>query len=67
MLTLLKLFLRSRKFWLALIAALVPVLNVKLGLGLTEEQVIAAVMPLIALIFGIAYEDSKKTAPPSAN
>lgn len=42
--------LKSRKFWLALIAALVVFLNRMWDLGLTEQELILVVAPLLAYI-----------------
>ncbi len=58
--------LASRKFWLAVTAILVPVLNRKLDLGLDPIEVGSALAVIAAVIIGIAWEDAarnSKTGP----
>lgn len=53
-----RLLARSRKFWVALIGMAVVAANELFRLGLDQAQVIAVILPAIALIFGIAIEDA---------
>lgn len=52
--------IQSRKFWFALIAAAVPVLNKELGLNLDTTAVLGIVGAIIAWILGEAQIDSAK-------
>ena len=51
---------RSRKFWLAVLASLIPVLNEALGLHLTPETVTKAYSTLLGLIGVEAVADLVK-------
>ena len=53
--------LKSRKFALMVIAILVVLLNKKLGLDLSVAEVGAVILPIVAAILGIAWEDTAKT------
>ena len=52
--------LRSRKFWMAVAAAVLVILNDGLGLGIDEETVLAFVGLVLGYIFGEAYVDAKR-------
>ncbi len=52
--------LKSRKVALAIVGALVVVLNKKLGLDLGTVEVAAIILPIVAAILGIAFEDAAK-------
>jgi len=51
---------KSRKFWLAVISAVLVVLNDGLGLGIDNNTVFAFVGIIMSFIFGEAYIDAKK-------
>jgi len=51
---------KSRKFWFALVAAVVPVLNEQLGWNLDTTTVLGIVGSIIAWILGEAYMDGAK-------
>ncbi len=53
--------LKSRKFALMVIGILVVLLNKKLGLDLSVAEVGAVVLPMVAAILGIAWEDTVNT------
>lgn len=57
-----KRLLRSSKFWLAVAAAGVPVVNQVTGLALAVPEVVAIVAAIIAAIAGTAYEDAAAKA-----
>ena len=48
--------LKSRKFWMALLGAILPVLNEQLGLKIPVESVLV----VIAYILGQSYVDAKR-------
>jgi len=50
-------FWLMKKFWMAAIGALVPVLNYFLDLGLDTETLALIIIPLLAFIFGEAWTD----------
>jgi hypothetical protein len=51
-------FWLMKKFWMAIVAALVPIVNYYMGLGLDPEAVALIIIPLIAFIFGEAWTDA---------
>ncbi|MCF6095049.1 hypothetical protein L1765_13885 [Microaerobacter geothermalis] len=51
---------KSRKFWMAVVAALITIGNDGLGLNLPSESIMSIAGVAIAYIFGEAYVDSKK-------
>lgn len=53
--------LKSRKFALMVIGMLVVLLNKKLGLDLSTAEVGAVILPIVAAILGIAWEDTVAT------
>lgn len=55
--------LKSRKFWVAMVGVAIPIGNRLFGLEMSQEEVLTAVGPLVALILGIAWEDAAKTRP----
>ncbi len=52
-------FWRSKKWWAAVVAALVPVLNQFFGIGLDSGEVTAIIVPAIVYILGQSYVDAK--------
>ena len=52
-------FYKSKKWWMAFIAAAIPVLNSSLGLDLDAQELATVVIPLIAYVFGEAWIDAK--------
>lgn len=54
--------LKSRKFWLAIIGALIPVINDQFGLNLDENTILAIIGLFGVAIVGFAHEDGKKAA-----
>ena len=52
--------LKSRKFWMAVVAALLVVANEGLGLGLPEDSIMAVAGVVIAYVLGEAYVDGKR-------
>lgn len=54
--------LKSRKLWLALLGAIIPVLNVELGLDLDAGTIWTIVASIIAGIAGLAHVDAKRVA-----
>ena len=52
--------LKSRKLWLAIIAALVAFGNAMFGWGLTTEQVLTVITPLLAYIGVEGMRDIKE-------
>jgi hypothetical protein len=59
-----KALLTSRKFWLTFVAVLVPILNKVLKWEISDEQILAVIGSIVALVFGISWEDA---ATKSAN
>lgn len=51
--------LKSQKLWLALLGAIIPVINVEFGLNLDSTTIIVMVSSIIAGIAGIAHVDAK--------
>ena len=51
---------KSRKFWMAVVTAIVTVANEGLGLDIPSEAVITTAGVVIAYILGESYVDSKK-------
>ena len=51
-------FYKSKKWWSAMIAVAIPVLNHFLGWGMDMEQVALIVLPLIGYVFGEAWTDA---------
>jgi len=51
--------LKSRKFWMAIVSALLIVANEGLGLNLPSEAVMSVAAVVIAYILGEAYADGK--------
>ena len=51
---------KSRKFWLTLCAAVLPVLDKKFGLKIPTETMVSAIMAIVVLVGSIAYEDNNK-------
>ena len=52
--------LKSRKFWMAILAVVLPVINEQFNLGLDNSTVIAAIGGLVAFIIGEAHVDAKR-------
>lgn len=53
-------FWHSKKFWTAVIATAVPILNHAFDIGLTQESLIQVTGPLIAYILGQGLADLGK-------
>jgi len=53
--------LKSRKLWMSVFAALLPIINEEFNLGLNTETVIASVGAIVAYILGQAHVDAKRT------
>ncbi|CCO08285.1 hypothetical protein [Desulforamulus hydrothermalis] len=51
---------KSRKFWMAVVTALVVVCNEGLGLNLPEEAIMTVAAVAIGYILGESYVDGKK-------
>lgn len=51
---------KSRKFWMAIFAAVLPVVNSQFDIGLDTDAVIAAVAALVAFILGESHVDAKR-------
>ena len=51
-------FWKSKKWWVAIIAAVVPVANAVLGLDLDTAELSLVIIPLIGYIFGEAWTDA---------
>lgn len=51
-------FWRSKKWWVAIIAAAIPVVNNLLNLNLDATELTIIVLPLIGYIFGEAWTDA---------
>lgn len=49
---------RSKKWWTAAIAALVPVINQVTGLGLDAAEIATVVIPLALYVLGEAHADA---------
>ncbi|MFZ5641914.1 MAG: hypothetical protein ACOY4Q_14660 [Bacillota bacterium] len=52
--------LKSRKFWMAIVAALLVIFNQGLGFNLPEESIMAVAGIVISYIFGQSYVDAKR-------
>lgn len=52
--------LKSRKFWMAVVTALLVIANEGLDLNLPEEAIMSIVAVVLGYIFGEAYVDGKK-------
>lgn len=50
----------SRKFLMAILAAVLPIINEQFGLGLDTNVVIAAIGGIVAFILGEAHVDAKR-------
>jgi hypothetical protein len=51
--------LKSRKFWLAILAAVIPVINVEFGINLDTPTIIAVIAGISSAILGFAHVDAK--------
>ncbi len=51
---------KSKKFWLALIAVLVPAINTAFGLNIPVEMVMTALVFIMTVIFGKEFVESNK-------
>jgi hypothetical protein len=52
--------LKSRKLWMALLAAILPIINTEFGLGLDTNSVLAVIGVIATYILGQAHVDGKK-------
>jgi hypothetical protein len=55
-----KAFWYSKKFWAAVVATAVPVINHVWGLGLTQDAMMQIVTPIVAYILGQGLADLGK-------
>ena len=51
--------LKSRKFWMAVVAAMLVIANEGLGLNLPEEAIMTVAAVVIGYILGESYVDGK--------
>ena len=51
-------FWRSKKWWVAIIAAAIPVANNLLNINLDATELSIIVLPLVGYIFGEAWTDA---------
>ena len=51
-------FYASKKWWMAAIAALIPIINTSFGLDLDPSELATVIVPLIAYVVGEAWVDS---------
>lgn len=56
--------LKSRKFWLAIFGAVLPIINDTFKIGLNPTEVVAAVAALAAFIIGESAVDAAGAAKP---
>ncbi len=54
--------LMSRKLWLAIVAALIPILNEHFGWQIPTDALLAVLAPILAYILGEAYVDGQRAA-----
>jgi hypothetical protein len=52
--------LKSRKLWMAIFGALLPIINEEFNLGLNTDTVIASVVAIVGYVLGQAHVDAKK-------
>ena len=53
--------MKSRKFWISVVGAVVLVLVDGLGIGIDREVILAAAGVIISFVLGESYIDSKKS------
>jgi len=53
-------FWKSKKFWMAIIGALVPAANAAFGFGLSTEAVVTVVGPIMSYVVGQGIADAGK-------
>ena len=53
--------MKSRKFWISVVGAVLLVLVDGLGLGIDREVILAAAGVIISFVLGESYIDSKKS------
>ena len=51
-------FWKSKKWWVAIIAALIPIANSAFGFNLDPTELTLIILPLIGYIFGEAWTDA---------
>ena len=49
---------RSKKWYTAMLAAIIPILNNRFGFGLETQELLAIVLPMIAYVLGEAWTDA---------
>ncbi len=49
----------EKAFWMALVGVVVPLLNLFFGWGLDTGEVIAVVLPFVALILGVTWKEAE--------
>jgi hypothetical protein len=52
-------FYKSKKWWAAAIAAVIPVLNQLFGLSLSPIELAAVILPLVGYVLGESWIDAK--------
>lgn len=52
--------LKSRKLWMALLAAILPIINTEFSLGLDTSSIIAVIGAIATYILGQAHVDGKR-------
>ncbi len=57
--------LKSRKFWLAIVGAILPILNETFGWSIPTEAILTILGPILAYIFAEAYVDAKAAFSPT--
>ena len=53
-------FWQSKKWWMVVIAVMIPVLNQFFGLGLNVGEITAIAAPVVAYILGQSYVDASQ-------
>lgn len=49
---------KDPKFWVALVATILPAINAEFGLNLPVEAIISVLSVILALLFGVAYKNA---------
>ncbi len=52
-------FWKEKAFWVALIGVIVPLINHFFAFGLESGEVIAILLPIIALILGVTWKETE--------
>lgn len=51
--------LKSRRFWGAMVTAVIMALNAAFDFGISPTEAVAVVLPVIAFIIGESWKDAK--------